>query len=117
VKELDVHATAEQVYDHIAQKYPTISKATVYRNLNQMAESGVLINIGNFHGSSRYDYNCCEHSHFICEECGRVYDVDIDFSDIYDKAGTTGEYEISGCSISFSGLCRNCITKKMTESA
>ena len=108
VCELNIHATAEQVYDYVVQKYPTISKATVYRNLSQMTESGMLLNIGSFHGSTHYDHNCSEHGHFICEKCKMFFDLDIAFSDIYARAGHTDAFEISGCSIRYYGLCRYC---------
>jgi len=57
VKELNIHATAEQVFEYVVKKHTSISKATVYRNLSQMAESGELLNIGSFYGSAHYDHN------------------------------------------------------------
>lgn len=116
VKELNIHASAEQVYDYVVQKHPSISKATVYRNLSQMGDSGTLLNIGCFNGSTHYDHNCHDHYHFICKGCGRVYDIEGDFSDIYDKITPTDEYEISACNISFSGLCRDCKTSGKNHS-
>ena len=50
-------ATAEQVYGHVAAEHPSISKATVYRNLGQMVEAGELINIGSFYGAAQRDKN------------------------------------------------------------
>jgi len=111
VAALNIHATAEQVYDYINRTHPAISKATVYRNLNQMAQAGELLNIGSLSGSAHYDHNCHEHYHFICKECERVFDIDSDFSDIIERAErntSKGEFEIMDCHISFSGLCRAC---------
>jgi len=108
VKELNIHATAEQVYDHVKKAYPSISKATVYRNLNQMAASGRLLNIGSFNGSSHFDHNCFEHYHFVCEACGRVCDVRGDFSDICGRIEDINDFDISGFNISFTGLCNDC---------
>ena len=106
VKELDIHATAEQVYEHIAEKHPTISKATVYRNLSQMAETGELLNIGVYYGSTHYDHNCHKHYHFVCEQCKRVFDVDNVLPEP-KVAGMEG-FVIKKHSLSFSGLCREC---------
>ena len=39
---LHCHATADEVYEEIIQEYPTISKATVYRNLNLLSEMGEI---------------------------------------------------------------------------
>jgi Fe2+ or Zn2+ uptake regulation protein len=108
VGELDVHATAEQVYEHVALAHPTISKATVYRNLRQMAESGELIDIGSFHGSTHYDHRCHEHSHFVCDSCKQVFDVEGDFSDMIDRAEKTHGVTINSYQLSFSGICQKC---------
>jgi len=56
VKELNIHATAEQVIEYLAKKHPSIGRATVYRNLNTMSESGELLRIGSFYGSTHYDH-------------------------------------------------------------
>ena len=108
VKELRIHPTAEQVFEYVAGKYPSISKATVYRNLSQMAESGELLNIGSFDGSSHYDYKCHDHYHFICEECKQVFDINAVLPDIYDKIQNADGFEIKSHNIIFTGLCRSC---------
>lgn len=108
VKELDIHATAEQVYECVAVKHPSISKATVYRNLSQMAESGELINIGNYYGSAHYDHNLRNHYHFICETCKKVYDIDNYFPDIASDITDMNGFEIKSHHLSFSGVCSEC---------
>lgn len=50
-----VHPTAEQVYDIARRSYPKISLGTVYRNLNQLAEHGILKKICSSYGSVRFD--------------------------------------------------------------
>jgi len=108
VGELDIHATAEQVYDHVHESQPSISKATVYRNLSKMAEAGELLNIGTFYGATHYDHNTHKHYHFVCEDCKQVFDVDANFSDIMNNVQKTDEIDITNFHISFSGLCRGC---------
>ena len=108
MKELNIHATAEQVFDHIHKKHPSISRATVYRNLGQMAESGELINIGSFYGSTHYDHNYRRHYHFICEKCKRIFDVNDYFNDICGKILNMNGFEFRNHNLTFSGLCRDC---------
>ena len=108
VAALNIHATAEQVYEHVVMEYPTISKATVYRNLSQMAETGELLNAGNMLGSTRYDHNCHEHYHFACEICKKVFDVEGDFSDIIEKLRATNGFAIAYGGIAFTGVCGSC---------
>jgi len=107
VKELDIHANAEQVYEYVVAVHPSISKATVYRNLNQLAEAGDLLNIGSFYGSTHYDHNCHEHSHFVCDSCKRVIDINTRFPGI-DSIKDMDGLEIKSYNLSFSGLCENC---------
>ena len=108
LKELDRHATAEQVYEYVAREHPSISKATVYRNLNQLAKSGELLSLSNLNGSTHYDHQCHEHHHFICDTCKRIFDVDGDLFDIISRLKNTDGFDITRYSISFSGLCWDC---------
>ncbi|MCL2035710.1 MAG: transcriptional repressor [Oscillospiraceae bacterium] len=112
LKELNIHATAEQVYEHVAAGHPSISKATVYRNLGQMSESGEIINIGSFYGSAHYDHRCHDHYHFICEKCKRVFDINSYFPEICSHITNADGFEIKSHNLSFSGLCRECKRKR-----
>ena len=42
VNKLQCHATADEVYAEISKDHPTISKATIYRNLNVLSELGEI---------------------------------------------------------------------------
>jgi Fe2+ or Zn2+ uptake regulation protein len=108
VRELNIHATAEEVYEYVSKKHPSISRATVYRNLGQMSESGELVNIGSFYGSTHYDHNCRRHYHFICEQCKRVFDVQDYFSELTGQITGMDGFEITGHQLTFSGLCSDC---------
>jgi len=108
VRELDIHASAEQVFEYVAEKHSSISKATVYRNLKQLAEAGELADIGTFCGAVHYDHNCHEHYHFVCENCEKICDVEGDMTDIYNKIKHAEGIEITGFRLSFTGLCEKC---------
>ena len=111
VKELNIHATAEQVFEHVAAMHPSISKATVYRNLSQMSDSGELTNIGSFSGSARYDHILHKHYHFICDECKQIFDVNGCLSDICSQIPNLDGFEIRGHNLNFNGLCKDCKAK------
>ena len=42
VNTLQCHATADEIYEAIAKEHPSVSKATVYRNLNLLSEMGEI---------------------------------------------------------------------------
>jgi len=113
VRELDIHASAEQVFAHVTEKHSSISKATIYRNLKQMAESGELLEIGIPGSAAHYDHNCHEHYHFMCENCERIVDVEGDITDIFNKIKYEEKIEITGIRLSFVGLCEKCKSKQM----
>jgi Fe2+ or Zn2+ uptake regulation protein len=108
VKELDIHATAEEVYKYLVAKHPSIGRATVYRNLSQMAESGEIMNIGDFYGATHYDHQCHPHYHIICEKCKRIFDIDDDFSDINERVKNVAGFDGINFNLTFRGLCQVC---------
>ena len=55
VMELNDHPTAEEVYRYAAQRTPTISRGTVYRNLSQLAEEGTISRIPVPNAPDRFD--------------------------------------------------------------
>ena len=63
------HPTAEDIYQEVHDIEPTISLATVYRNLNLLADNGEIRKI-KFQGTSdRFDPITSEHFHFVCNNC------------------------------------------------
>ena len=100
--------TAEQVFEYITPKNPSISKATVYRNLSQMVEAGVLINIGNYFGAARYDCILHKHHHFVCTRCQKIFDMEGDFSAVIDGVSKRDGLDITDYNIVFSGICSDC---------
>jgi Fe2+ or Zn2+ uptake regulation protein len=102
------HPTAETVYKEVKKKLPTISQGTVYRVLNNFKEKGSLQTIetkDNIH----FDADISDHAHFICEDCGNVYDVMDECSQcgiLKNKKTKVGK--ISRYKISFYGICHKC---------
>lgn len=76
VAQLHNHPTAEQVYAQVVKEHPTISKATVYRNLASLSEDGRLRHLPMPAGADRFDHRLDEHAHIECMACGRLDDVE-----------------------------------------
>ena len=79
VHELANHPTADDVYNLVHQKYPQISRTTVYRNLNKLCDSNDLLKVKIFGSADRFDHNLHSHYHFKCDECGDVSDLDMPY--------------------------------------
>lgn len=112
VHRLQSHATAEEIYDEIVKQHPTISRGTVYRNLNRLAEEGEIRRMEIPGGPDRYDHRCHGHYHARCLQCGRVFDVEMAYLQDLEKAVTDAHgFAISGHDIIFTGICSDCQEK------
>ncbi len=74
------HPTAEDVYGMIIKDHPNISKATVYRNLNLLADMGKVKRVQLLDAAVRFDGTTTGHYHAQCRKCGQVLDVMEEFS-------------------------------------
>ncbi|OGZ90316.1 MAG: hypothetical protein A2599_03290 [Candidatus Staskawiczbacteria bacterium RIFOXYD1_FULL_39_28] len=108
LKGTKTHPTAEIVYGEIKKKLPNISQGTVYRVLNNFREKGEVQTIET-KDSIHFDADISDHAHFICEQCGKVYDVIDECSKCgilknkKTKVGKINKYKIN-----FYGICKQC---------
>ena len=111
----DGHPSAEWIYKQVAKKYPSMSFATVYRNLKQMKEEGLISSIGFVDNHERFDGCIKQHSHFICDKCHKVIDVKDDLIEVIKNANFLKQYQINKVSVRFNGLCDECKKKEIDE--
>jgi Fur family ferric uptake transcriptional regulator len=75
------HFTAEQLLRWSRRRDKSVSRATVYRTLPLLTESG-LVREMNFGGDRKcYDPNYARHphhSHVICQDCNAIFEFDCD---------------------------------------
>jgi len=109
LRSTSVHPDAYEVYNVVKKKLPQISLATVYRNLDTMAEKGLIKEIRLKHDRSNYDGMDYRHNHFQCTKCDRVFNIDGDVLLNFEKIS---ESEVVGLvedySVMLSGICVNC---------
>lgn len=109
VRQLKCHATADEIYQAVAQEYPHISKGTVYRNLQRLCENGEIRKVEVPDGATRFDHILSEHYHVRCETCGRVFDVDMGYlHDLERSVKDKNGFLLTGHSIMFRGICPVC---------
>lgn len=70
------HPSPEEVYASVKEHIPSISLATVYKNIHLFVESGVLRELSMHHGTLRVEMNREPHHHLVCSVCKKVVDVD-----------------------------------------
>lgn len=103
----DQHPTAESVYESLKKDNPNLSLGTVYRNLSQLEEHGLLRKVNIPGMPVRYDGNLAPHDHFVCENCGKIIDIEPSEINVIPNKSLEGS-SINGCYIVLSGLCKDC---------
>ena len=69
------HPTADWIYHQLHPDFPDLSLGTVYRNLSQLKNAGLIQSVGVVAGQERFDANISPHTHLICKDCGTVRDL------------------------------------------
>lgn len=104
------HPTAEDIYLSLKKQMPSISLATVYRNLKLLESEGLILKITTG-DSDRFDGHTHEHYHFTCNECKRVLDLELkegtDVNNLTKDFGGT----VTGHALMFFGICPDCKEK------
>jgi len=103
-----VHMSVDGLYEAIKKKFPSISLATVYKNINVMLEKKFVLEVKIPNQKSRYELTKESHSHVLCEQCGKVEDVSLDLGDIAKTAANLTHYNINEDALIFSGICPSC---------
>src|SRR5437660_7063095 len=77
----DEHFTAEQLLEWSRRRDKSVSRATVYRTLPLLTESGLVREMDFGKDYKFYDPNYADHpnhSHIICEDCDRIVEFESD---------------------------------------
>ncbi|MDR0932569.1 MAG: transcriptional repressor [Victivallales bacterium] len=110
----DSHPTANELYTVLRIKLPSISLGTVYRNLEQMAQVGMVREIETAGKQKRFDGVVDGHHHIRCPICDALKDAP---SALFGKIDRE-VYEImcamecDSFNLEFSGQCRKCKNTK-----
>ncbi len=101
------HPSAEDIFRHVEEKFPSMSFATVYNTLEALKEKGLIVELNIEPGKKRFDPNIEPHHHMICERCHRIFDVFEDFPvNLPEKY--TKKFKVKRCQVVFYGLCEEC---------
>lgn len=107
VRAVKSHPTADEIYEQVRRRIPRISMGTVYRNLEFLADSGIIRRmVGN---PMRFDGNTSPHYHVRCLGCRKVEDLAVELiSQIQEELGRASDYLLVGYSLEATGYCPKC---------
>lgn len=106
----DTHPAADWIFQKLRPDYPDLSLATVYRNLTQLKDAGLIQSVGVVNGQERFDAKTQPHTHFICTQCGAVLDLmELELPDrLLRRAEADSGCTVTGASLRLTGLCPRC---------
>ena len=109
LRELDRHASAEELLRSAGDRLPNLSLPTVYSTLELFEELGVVRRVAVGSGPVLWDPRPEPHQHFACRRCGRVLDLDVRVrSSAAIEAARAAGHEPDGAQVLVVGLCDSC---------
>lgn len=105
------HVDIDTLYDSIFQKYPTMSKATLYRNINDLISFHILEEVKLPQQKQQYEIKKVPHIHLLCSECGNVEDMFIETKPLLETIFSKSGFHISHSFIVMNGTCKKCLKK------
>lgn len=110
LRKVDSHPTADQLYLLVRERLPRVSLGTVYRNLEQLHQHGLVNKLEVAGNQKRWD-GCVEpHYHRLCSKCGALEDF---YANGLDKVegllDSMAPGKFLNYHLEFVGVCDNCI--------
>jgi len=110
--EADGHMSAEALAAAVQERAPDVHISTIYRNLEDLEDLGVISHSHLGHGPSSYLLASHAHAHFICAECGAMIEApDELFRGLARTAKTKLGFSIDPHHFAILGRCRDCSAK------
>jgi Fur family transcriptional regulator, peroxide stress response regulator len=109
------HPSVENIHAQIKKAFPTMSLATVYKNILLIKSLGEVLELGFPDGSNRYDGNRpAPHPHVICIKCKKIVDLDLASLDaMKNEVALETDFKILNHRLDFFGICSNCMAEEV----
>ena len=104
------HMSVEDIYEEIIKVHPSISLATIYKNIILMVEKGVLVEVPIAGKKPKYELAKRDHIHLVCTECGNVEDKPcIEATDkVFTELSSKEHFKLNKRQVNLYGVCAFC---------
>ncbi|WP_415249470.1 Fur family transcriptional regulator [Sulfurimonas sp.] len=102
------HINVDELYALLYASFPSVSLATVYKNINIMLKKLLLSEVQIPNKKNVYEIMKAEHSHVVCLECNEILDLTINTSELLEAAELQSGFSIDTSSLIFCGTCASC---------
>lgn len=106
------HLTPEEVWVRLQKQFDKCGLPSVYRNLESLADCGVLTRIQQFDRKKHYGLCSARHSHhhhITCVKCGKVEDID---QCAFASTKKIKGYQIVSHYVQVNGICAGCVKNR-----
>ena len=100
------HINIDEIYEDVKEYYPTLSLATIYKNIILMVKQGVIIEVPMNGEKSKYELKKDDHIHLICQSCGEIRDIEI--SKEKEQILHIENFQLNNAQINLYGVCEKC---------
>ena len=109
IKQTDDHLTANEIFEKAKNLLPGISFATVYNSLRFLKEKGMIAEKNFGSGASRFDRMTARHDHALCNECGKLIDLELDIpEELMVSAEQYSNFKLDSIEVTLRGSCPEC---------
>ena len=102
------HMNIDDLYKNLLEKFPSISLATIYKNINAMIEKVFLSEVKIPNAKSVFELVKSEHAHLVCSSCGDIEDITLNTTSVLSEAATLSQFTIESTNVVLSGICPTC---------
>lgn len=109
------HFTAEELLVRCRKVDPRVSRATVYRTLQVLAEAGFVDGLDTGDGGRRFEHviGHRHHDHMVCSGCGAIFEFhDEELERRQEAAARRIGFRIERHSLRIYGTCRQCARQR-----
>lgn len=103
------HLGIDEIFNGIKKNVPSVSLATVYKNILSLQETHIIKSIKTPTQRQKYEINKHPHIHLFCKKCEKIEDFSIDMSEFQAYCTKMSGYEsLDEASIVLTGICPHC---------
>lgn len=102
------HPTVDEIYQALVSDIPTLSRTTVYNTLHLLHEHGAILALCIDGINAHFDGYTHPHAHFMCTNCHKVYDVELDDTEFVERNAPRNAAKLLDAHIYYKGICDKC---------
>lgn len=105
------HIDIERLVEKVKGIIPSVSVATIYKNLNSLIESNIVSELPLPERKKMYEINHNKHIHFVCKNCNSLEDVKVDSLELVKIFQSKIASNIDDFDVTLYGICKKCQNK------